>query len=179
MQERTKVNGAPAWGLTELTVEKGRMLAKEYGVDESLVATASYLAHIVFSKERDSEIMKNHMFLSAKEAEEKLLGWGADTDIAQKVKRAIELHHTPTNTKDLYFEVVKNADCFKFLSIEGMRVFLEDLKERGMSEDEAQEYAKYKVKQKYGYLTLNKAKEEVDAALAEIEKMLDGTHTIS
>jgi glycerophosphoryl diester phosphodiesterase len=173
MLERTKTNGAPAWGLTELAVAKGDELAQAYDVDASLVKVALYLAHIVFSKERNSETMNNHMVFSAREAEIKLLEWGVSVELVEEIKKAIELHHNPIDSGNIYYEVVKNAECFKFLTAEGVRIFMADLKARGLSESEIQEYVHYKIKQKYGYLTLDKAKLEAEVALPEIEKVLN------
>lgn len=174
MQERTKTNGAPSWGLTEIAIAKGDTLAAMYNVDASLVKVALYLAHIVFSKERGSETMKSHTVLSAKEAEEKLLEWGVERSLVTQIKKAIELHHSSADSGDIFCEVVKNAECFKFLTAEGIRIFIADLcGERGISPDEAREYARYKANQKYGYLTLEKMKLEADAAMPEIERMLN------
>jgi len=173
MRERTEINGAPAWGLTELAIANGIVFARAYGVDPALVQAALYLAHIVFSKERGSEIMNNHMVLSAREAEEKLIEWNVAPELAAKIGRAIELHHSPEDSGDIYYEVVKNAECFKFLTAEGIRIFIADLKNRGMSEIEIREYARYKTRQKYGYLTLHQARIKADAKIPEIEGILN------
>jgi hypothetical protein len=173
MHERTITNGAPAWGLTKLVVTKGKTLAKAHGLDVSRVEVALYLAHIVFSKERDSETMKHHMILSAQEAKEKLSEWGVDSQIAEHICKAIEMHHTPEDSGDAYIEVVKNAECSKFLTTQGIHIFIDDLKKRGLSADDIRTYAHYKIAQKYGYLTLAEARHEADTEMPLINKIIE------
>ncbi len=173
MQERTRLNGAPSWGLTELAIAQGKELAQEYGVDVSLITTALYLAHVVFSTDRNSEAMKKHMILSAKEAEEKLSEWGVAPDLISKIRKAIELHHTVGDSGDLFCEVMKNAECSKFLTVEGIKIFITDLTwQRDMTPEEAREYARYKMQQKLSYLTLDKVRRAADAQIPAIEALL-------
>ena len=66
MRRKTRENGAPAWGLTELAVGMGKKLARQCHADEKLVIASLYLAHIVFHTDRKSHRMKDHPKLSAK-----------------------------------------------------------------------------------------------------------------
>ena len=84
MYEQTKKNKAPAWGLTEIAIEKGEQLANQYHVDKNLVLISIYLQHTVFSRVYKGEIQKKHPQLSAEFSKKYLEGWGVSEE-EQKV----------------------------------------------------------------------------------------------
>jgi hypothetical protein len=71
--------------------------------------------------------MKNHTRLSAQKAGEVLTQWGVNSEDVTLIQKAIALHHTVENSGNLFCEVVKNAECFKFLTKEGIEIFIKDL----------------------------------------------------
>lgn len=160
MYQQTLKNGAPVWELTELAVEKGRQLAKRHYVDEDLVIISLYLAHVVFDEKPKSEIQLNHTILSAKVSVEFLKKEKVDEKDIEVVKNAIEAHHAKVPTKSLTAEVVKNAECFKFIKLKGALIFLHSLGERGYTYGNAVKYVLEKMNQKLGYLTLEDCKKE-------------------
>ena len=116
MRERTLKNGAPAWELTEIAVAKGKELAKKYAVDEELVVAALYLAHIIFSKKIGGRVQKRHEELSARLAEKYLRRWKVNPAKREIIMNAIRAHHEKVPTQSKVAEVMKNAECFKFIT---------------------------------------------------------------
>jgi hypothetical protein len=171
-QAQYEKNRAPAWGLTELAVKKGEFLAKKHGVNANLVVIALYLAHTVFSEERAGDIQTNHCRLSAEFAKGFLSEWGVDEHNQKVILNAIEAHHDQVPTESKEAEVMKNAECFKFLTLEGVSLFLADLRRRGMTHDEAAEYALDKMNQKRQLLTLEDCKQEAEKHRELIMKVL-------
>lgn len=169
MQECTAKNHAPARELTEIAIKYGEILATYYEVDTQKVLLALYLAHCIFSNVRWSDIMKNHTTLSSKQARVWLQNKDITAEDINDICKAIELHHTDTNSWNLFYEVVKNAESFKFLTYKGLFVFMHHLWERWLNYDEAKEYAIYKAKQKQKYLTLDKAKKLAESFIKEYE----------
>lgn len=147
-------NKAPAWGLTELAVTKGRALAAQYGAKEDLVVVALYLAHAIFSEGRNDDVQQNHPAASADLVEPLLKEWGMSEADQAVVLNAIRAHHDAEPVQSKEAEVMKNAECFKFLTLEGISLFLADLRRRGYTHDEAAEYAMDKMNQKMNLLTL-------------------------
>ncbi|OGN28091.1 MAG: hypothetical protein A3A33_04095 [Candidatus Yanofskybacteria bacterium RIFCSPLOWO2_01_FULL_49_25] len=172
MKRQTKKNGAPAWALTELAVRKGKELAKRCGVDEELVVVSPYLAHVVFSKKPKNDIQRHHPKLSSKFARTYLQRWKIDASRQEIICNAIEAHHGHVPIKSREAEVMKNAECFKFLTLEGIILFFHDLGMRGMNIDEAVDYIRYKVRQKFGYLTLSVCKQEARKNKKQIDTLL-------
>lgn len=159
MYQCTQTNLAPAWELTEIAIEYGKIIAPMYDVDTDKVLVALYLAHCVFSNQRGSEIMSSHTTLSADQARIRLNEHHIDQAKIDDICEAIRLHHTTEHSGNIFYEVVKNAEWFKFLTLKGMIAFFHNLGQRGLSYQEAQEYALHKLDKKLHYLTLNKVKE--------------------
>ncbi len=159
MQECTIKNLAPAWELTEIAIHYWKILAKAYGIDENKVLVALYLAHCVFSNVRNSNTMKSHTILSSQMARVRLQERNVENSDIEDICMSIQLHHNTENSGNIFYEVVKNAESFKFITRKWMLVFIHHLGERWLSYSEAEEYAIQKLKQKESYLTLDKAKE--------------------
>jgi hypothetical protein len=102
--------------------------------------------------------MKNHTVLSSEQAHVRLNSKDISVQDKYDICEAIKLHHTIEDSGNIFYEVVKNAESFKFLTRSGVMVFIHHLGERGLSYNEAKEYAIQKAQQKESYLTLEKAK---------------------
>jgi len=172
MQKRTVQNGAPAWELTELAVAKGYKLARKYRVDANLVVTALYLAHTVFTIEFKAAKRKNHPELSARFTEPYLKRWGVTAKEREVILNAIRAHHSAIPTETLEAEVMKNAECFKFVTLKGVLIYLHDLGKRNVPFKRAVGLVKAKVNEKYSYLTLKDCKIEARKNLRAIEDIL-------
>ena len=155
-------NHAPAWNLTELAVKKGEFLAKKHGAIPELVVIALYLAHVIFDEDRAGDIQTRHCHLGAEFIKPYLSEWGVSSADRAIILNAIEAHHDQVPTESKEAEVMKNAECFKFLTLEGISIFLADLRRRGMTHDEAAEYALDKMNQKRQLLTLEDCKQEAE-----------------
>lgn len=171
MHNQTEINKAPAWRLTELAILKGKELAKKYNEDERLILTSLYLAHTVFSPIWKGEIQKNHPKLSAEFAKKYLEEWNVSESEQEIILNAIEAHHNHVETKTKIAEIVKNAECFKFVTIEGSLIWLHELGLRQIDYDEAREKVIKKMEQKRALLTLEDCIKEADINCREIIKM--------
>lgn len=158
MYNQTIKNGAPSWLLTMLAVKVGKELAEEYDVDENIVVLTLYLQHLVFDPVTKGEIQKNHPELSATFVENnKLLEkWNITENERNIVLEAIRSHHKKEKSKNLIVEVIKNAECQKFITIEGALIWLHELGLRGYDFEKAKELVFYKMEQKKSLLTLDK-----------------------
>jgi len=168
MHNQTLKNKAPAWLLTELAVRKGGELSKKHCVDEQLVVSSLYLAHTVFSPVWDGDIQKAHPSLSAKFVEPYLDEWNVSLEDRVVILNSIEAHHGKVPTESRVAEVVKNAECFKFVSVEGSLITLHELGLRGYPFEEAVEKVIQKMEQKLALLTLDDCKKEAEEECEKI-----------
>jgi len=179
MQKQTQKNKAPAWLLTEIAARKGKEFSKRYDVDERLVLTSLYLAHTIFSPDWEGDIQKNHPKLSSEFVKKYLDKWGVDKKEQEIILNAIESHHGKVPAKSKIAEVVKNAECFKFVTVEGSLVWLHELGIRKVPFEEAVDKVIYKMKQKRNLLTLDDCIKEADENCIKIVKMFNSLPTIS
>ena len=148
MISQTQINKSPAWKLTEIAIEKGKELALKYSVSEKLVLTSLYLSHTIFSTKIGGQIQKNHPALSAKFVKKYLDEWKVNEKDKNIILNSIEAHHNQVPSKSLVAEVVKNAECFKFLTLKGSLILLHEMGIRNMEFDEAKKYVLTKMNQK-------------------------------
>ena len=170
MRARTAKNRAPPWPLTELAVKKGKELAARHRADSRLVVAALYLAHTVFDETPRSETQRDHVRLSAAFAEQRLIEWDVPARERAIILNAIRAHHAKEPMQSKEAEVVRNAECFKFLSVDAASAFLDDLARRGMSRADAVAYFREKIAQKRALLTFEECMREADANIREIER---------
>jgi len=162
MRKQTRINKAPAWLLTELAIKKGKELSKKYDVDERLVLTSLYLAHTVFSPIWKGSIQENHPRLSSEFAKKFLDEWSVDKNEQEIILNAIETHHNKVPTKSKISEIVKNAECFKFVTVEGSLIWLHELGLRQVPFEEAVDKLIQKMNQKKSLLTLGDCIQEAE-----------------
>lgn len=173
MYKQTQINKAPSWRLTELAIEKGKELATKYNEDERLILTSLYLAHTVFSPIWAGEIQKNHPKLSAEFSKEYLDKWGVAEEEQRIILNAIQAHHNNVETETKIAELVKNAECFKFVTIEGSLIWLHELGLRQVDYDEAKCKVIKKMEQKRKLLTLDDCIKEAEENCKQIKKLFN------
>jgi len=173
MQEQTGKNKSPAWLLTEIAVKKGEELSRRYIVDEKIVVTSLYLAHIVFSPEWQDNTQKNHPELSSNFAKPYLKKWKVSAFNQGMILNSIEAHHNKVPCQTKTAEVVKNAECFKFVTVEGCSIYLHELGLRGINFHEAVERVIKKMKQKKSLITLKDCKKEAEKNCKDISKLFN------
>jgi len=153
MRKQTQKNKAPPLLLTEIIIKKGKELSNKHSVDERLVLTSLYLAHTIFSPIWKGEIQKNHSKLSADFVKKYLDEWKVNKQEQEIILNSIEAHHGKVPTKSKIAEVVKNAECFKFVTVEGSLIWLHELGLRQVPFEEAVDKVIEKMEQKRNHLT--------------------------
>lgn len=171
MYEQTQKNKAPAWRLTELSILKGKELARKYNENERLILTSLYLAHTVFSPIWAGDIQKNHTKLSSEFAKKYLEEWKVSSNEQKIILNAIEAHHNQIRTETKIAEIVKNAECFKFVTLEGSLIWLHELGLRQVEYEEAKEKVIKKMEQKRKLLTLEDCIKEAEINCQEIRRL--------
>ena len=170
MKKQTQKNKSPAWQLTRIAVCKGSELAKRHGVDESIVLISLYLSHCVFSPVWKGKVQKNHMKLSADFAKAYIKKWKIDEEDKKIILDSIAKHHDK-NFKEKTAEIVRNAKCFKFVTVKGALVFLHELGRRKENYDNAVMMVLKKARQKQRLLSIPDCIKEGNRNVEEIRKM--------
>ena len=177
MKEKTNENKAPSWLLTELAQEVGNELAQEFGVDKNVVSLTLYLQHLVFNPIIGGEIQKNHPNLSANFVIDNQLleKWNIPIEDRSIILDAIRLHHHKEVNPNLTIEVIKNAECQKFVTVEGALIWLHELGLRGIDYEKSKELVFYKMNQKKNLLTLEKCISRAEESCKKITEIFESS----
>jgi HD superfamily phosphodiesterase len=170
MRRQTLANKAPIWAFTEIAINKAGKLMKKYKVRKDLVLVGTYLADCVSFKKSKGKFIRvdSHEELSARFAEKYLRKWKVPRNDMDIILNSIRAHHENAPALSTEAEVVKAADCFKFLSMEGILALMHTLGTRNMSLNEAVKFAKERAREKLGYISLPGLKKEATANYKEI-----------
>ena len=120
------------------------------------------------------EVQKHPEELSAKFAEKYLKKWKVPAAKQEIILNAIRAHHNKVKTESKIAEVMKNAECFKFIQVEGALIHLHHLGTRGILFEKAVAVVKAKAKQKFDYISLKEIKPEARKSYAEVVNLLKG-----
>lgn len=168
MKSQSIKNEAPAWTLTEIAIRKGEELSKKYDADVNLVSTALYLAHTIFDKEYGGKIQSNHEKLSAEFSKKYLELWKVGNKEKNIILNAILAHHNKLAAKSLVARIVKNAECYKFITVKGSKIYFKELKKRGYTTEDAKKTVIEKMYSKKKLLTIPECKKDADKNCKEI-----------
>ncbi len=171
MYQQTQLNKAPAWRLTELAILKGKELAQKYQEDERLILTSLYLAHTVFSPIWAGEIQQNHTNLSAEFSQKYLDEWQVPRKEQKIILNSIQAHHDKVKAETKIAEIVKNAECFKFVTVEGALIYLHEWGRRQVEYEQARQKVLQKMEQKRKLLTLDECVKEAEENCQDIRKI--------
>lgn len=175
MYEQTQKNKAPSWLLTCLAQEVGAELADEFGVDKNIVLLTLYLQHLVFDSITGGEIQKNHPNLSADYVVNNRLleKWNIPVEDRKVILEAIRVHHKKEINPNLIIEVIKNAECQKFVTVNGALIWLHELGLRGYDFEKSKDLVFYKMNQKKSLLTLKECVDRGNESCDKIISMFD------
>ncbi len=171
MQERLKTNKAPSELLIELAVKKWQELSRKYKANEDIVSISLYLAHTIFSPEWWSDIQKNHPELSANFVKPCFDNWKVNQEDQNTILNAIRAHHNDEPCESLEAEVMKNAECFKFVSLEWSLIWFHELWLRRIAYNQSKEKVIKKMQQKLELLTLDDCILEAKHGCVKIEEI--------
>ena len=115
---------------------------------------------------------KKHSELSAKFAQTYLDKWNITREEQEIILNSIQAHHNKIPTKTKIAEIVKNAECFKFVTIEGSLILLHELGKKNLPYKEAKEKVIEKMEQKMKLLTLDSCILEAKENCKEIKKII-------
>jgi hypothetical protein len=108
----------------------------------------------MFSPVWEGRVQKNHERLSSVFVFPYLRKWHVASKDIPVIQNVIEAHHDRIRGTSKLAEVVKNAECMKFVTVEGALYYFHELGKRGLTPELSAQRVLLKMKQKLGYLTL-------------------------
>ena len=104
-------------------------------------------------------------------SKEYLEKWKVSDEEQKIILNSIEAHHNHINAETKIAEIVKNAECFKFVTVEGSLIWLHELGLRQFDYAEAKKRVIKKMEQKRELLTLEDCINEAELNCKKIYEL--------
>jgi hypothetical protein len=149
--------------LHQLAWNAGMKLAKEYGADEKIVKIALAMMDSKLPEASSLGVGKQHISMSSTATKELI----KDVDCLsesekENIIKCVEEHHGAEKFYSIESEVVANADCYKFVSPEGVFYYASMLGRRLHNFDKELEQLEFKLNEKHNTISLDLVKNELE-----------------
>lgn len=162
--------------LHDFALEVGARLAIELGADENIVKIAIALMDSKLPEASSKGIPKQHTSMAVEATKEflKEVDFLSDEQ-KQNIVKCVEEHHGVDNFYSVESEIVCNADCYKFLHPKGVFDYCSILGRRHNNLNKELTQLEYKMDEKYGALSLDIVKEELEPYYRSFKELISKT----
>jgi hypothetical protein len=165
--ERT---GMPLRLHVDLACNVGRRLAKELGAHADIVEVGVLLMDCMIGQAIKDGKLSEHVQMSLDKANE-LIGQSSLSDAdKENIRNCIIEHHGVKKFYSLESEICSNADCYRFTSTQGFAYAMRYLRE--MPFEDLIKLLRNKVDEKWGVLSLDTCKKELESQHKNIDDFL-------
>ncbi|MFA6043113.1 MAG: hypothetical protein WCV85_06405 [Patescibacteria group bacterium] len=145
--------GTPPFPQTEYISIQGQNLVKKHGANGEIVLVGTYLMDVMLGKALAEGQREEHIQWGEDIATKLFLQYSEMTiDEKENILLCIRQHHGGVQFQTIEAEICCNADCYRFLSVQGMLIGLTN--SRKMPIDALVKLYKEKVEEKWHALTL-------------------------
>ena len=164
--------GSPPLKLFEISNKAGQKIAKSLKADSQLVMLGTLLMDFKLGEAISQNKLFAHVQMSRDAAEALLMANKLPESKLDIVLNCIDGHHKDIKWKYREAEICANADCYRFLTPNGVISFISDLGRRGMDMQEIKTYCLSKVEEKWEILSLPVCKQELKPNYFLLKKLL-------
>lgn len=168
-----KENIPPSKNHLDISLAKGKMLAKEYNADIDFVTIGICLMDIKLSEAHKLNKTPEHVKMASDFAKEYLEEYDLTKEEKNKLINCIEAHHGKIPFTCIEAEICANADCYRFIHPFGVFTYAGVLAKRTDDFKEQIKQLKYKLNEKHDILSLSKAKEDLERYYEEYSRQFD------
>ncbi len=156
----------------QLSLKKGIELAKKLSARGDIVALGVLLMDCQLGVAVKERRIKDHVDMSAEKTRELLQAMDLDKSLINMVVKCVKEHHGSENFSSLESEICCNADCYRFISVNG---FLGSFRYvyPEMDFHDFITLIKEKVEEKCNALSLDICKKELEPQYKAIKSLLE------
>lgn len=155
-----KRTGQPIKANIELATEIGKRIAKELGANVDVVEAGTLLMDCALGQALIEKRLPDHIKMSAEKADEILEKASLSVKEKENIRHCILEHHGVNKFYSLESEIVCNADCYRFVSVQGFSHSMRYM--RDMPFADLVKLLNEKVAEKWNALSLDICKEELE-----------------
>jgi len=167
-QEKT---GMPLRQHIDLSTSVGKRLAEKLNADVNIVETGTLLMDCLIGKAINEKRLQDHVDMSLDRTNEMLIENDVSEEIKENIRHCVSEHHGVSKYHSLESEICANADCYRFISVEGFISAIRYL--RDMPFNDLITLLDNKVEEKWGVLSLDICKEELEPQYKTIRSIID------
>jgi len=169
--DQAKLYGVPSEMNINLSNAKGQWLAHKLGADKNIVLVGTLLMDCEIGRAMKEKRLNDHVELSVEKSRELLSEWKDLTEAEREnIIACVKQHHGSEKFYSLESEICCNADCYRFASVEGVIGNIRSW--QGLSLEEMVSLLSSKADEKYGALSLEVCKKELEPQYTIIKQFL-------
>jgi hypothetical protein len=165
--------GIPSLLHLDISLVKGRELARILQADEFVVEMGIYLMDIALGRAFHEGRIKDHVVMGIEVARAFLGTCDIDEEQKEKIIECVAGHHGTIPYTCIESEICANADCYRMLHPKGFLNLLMIVGERGGTFDEHLKYVEGKVEEKWDILSLGVCKDELRGSYDLIKRLIN------
>lgn len=156
----------------DIANKAGQAIAEKVGANKDIVLLGTMLMDLKIGQAISENRLKDHIQMSADAARLFLENEKEQSELVSKVVDCVLSHHGTVPFKSKEAEVCANADCYRFLTPQGIFAFAVQLGKREMNLPELLDYVDKKVDEKWGIVSLSDAKKDLETNYKELKDLL-------
>ncbi len=153
--------GLPTQMHLQLSIDKGREIARHFKTNEDLVSIGVYLMDVKLGQAFKENKLGEHVRMGVEVAQRFVKQYGLSDADAASVIDAVASHHGSKKFHSLESEIVANADCYRFIHPIGVFHYIGTLAKRGLDHNAILTGAEAKLNEKAAILSLDFCKQEL------------------
>ena len=156
-----KIYGLPQPVAFDLSIQKGRLLAKELNANPTIVDIGIAMMDLKLGQAFKEKRVAEHVKMSADAAMIFMKDHAVPDDVVRIVKNATEAHHGGIPFVSIEAEICANADCYRFIHPKGVFLYLATLGKRLDGFEEILSQAESKLDEKMRIVSLPIVRDEL------------------
>ncbi|NTU47159.1 hypothetical protein HGA88_06035 [Candidatus Roizmanbacteria bacterium] len=168
-----EITSTPSRFQLDYTNDKGQLLAEKLQADKNIVLLGTLLMDCKLGQAFKEGRLKDHIEMSVQRAEELLSQDGEITSEEKEIVLAcVREHHGAEKFSSLEAEICCNADCYRFISVEGVIGSIYHWQEK-MPIEKLISLFREKAEEKWNALSLDMCRKELEPEYKAVKHLLD------
>ncbi|MBI4262670.1 hypothetical protein HY624_04045 [Candidatus Uhrbacteria bacterium] len=170
--EQIEQYGLPAKLHLDLSIEKGREIARALHADENAVVVGLCLMDCKLGEAFHLNRRNEHVAMGIEASKKFLQPFNLDQDTIDLLLNCVAAHHGAVPFTSLEAEIVANADCYRFIHPIGVLHFIQILAKReALPHNEIIDTAEAKLEEKHAIMSLPYVKEQLEPYYQMFKKL--------
>ncbi len=176
-REQIDQYGLPPQHFLNLSIEKGKEIAKLLQADENAVVVGLYLKDCKLGEAYSSNRAQEHVAMGVEASKIFLQPFNLNQKTIDTLLNCVAAHHGAVPYTSLEAEIVANADCYPFIHPIGVIYYIGMLGKRGLNHNEIIDGVEAKLEEKHAIMSLPYVKKQLEPHYQILKKLFQTART--